>query len=365
MLLQHLKINRIIIHQVFRRGEDSRVTKPWQSHEFTNFDKAAMEAFKLRVIKALGHDSKAVQMEIVNQNLKQLPNLIDEMVEQEDDNFAVSSYDIAMKLAKAQQSRNIPGGIVVVFDGKQGLEKKKFLGIIKADIHSAYEKETNPKTKEISLKFVEEVLLTPSNRLYKTVGFFEKSFSENASHDLNDKWMVMIADYQINKVDGKAAAKYFYSDFLGCNYLKNSARETKQFYDYTKDYIDNLDLPQDEKIDYYNALVTYIKVDTSTNISAIEFARKYFDNADIRDAFISYMKESGLPSTAFTKDTEYIVKKLKTRRVDFGRDIRIVASPEAFRDRVVIETINSPHDESENPPVWTNVLIKDRISGQE
>lgn len=364
MLLQHLKINRIIIHQVFRRGEDGKIIKPWRSHEFTNFDKHAMDTFRARVVGALGHNSKAVQMEIVNQNANQLPSIIDKMVEQEKESFAVSSYDIARKLTSAQHTKNIPGGIVVVFDGKQGNEGKKFLGIIKADIYSAYEKMSNPKTNEISLKFVEEVLLTPSNRLYKTAGFFENTIYDKKSVDLNEKWKVMVADYQINKVDGKAAAKYFYSDFLGCNYPQNSARKTKQFYDHAKNFIDNLDYSQAIKIDYYNALVTYLKVDTSTSISASDFAERYFD-IDTQDVFVDYMESSGLPSTSFAKDIEHITRNLKMRKISFGRDIKIFAPAEAFKSKVEIKPLEGPPDESGKPTEWTNVLIKDKISDQE
>lgn len=365
MQLVNLSINRIIIHQIYRRDEGGNKVAPTQSHEYTNFDPKAMEEFKSRIIDALGESSKAVPMEIVNQEPDDLPSLIDQIINQDNDSFAPSSFDIPKKLTDVQQSRSIPGGIVVIFSGTQGPQSKKFLGIIKAEIYSAYEKEVNKKTNEISLKFIQEVLLTPSSRLYKTAGFFEKTQYDSSSSNLNDKWTVMVSDYQIGKTDGKAAAKYFYSDFLGCGYPQTSSRTTKQFYDATKSFISSLDNTPAEKSNLLNALTTYLKVDTSSTVSSSEFAEKYFNNIDIQDNFTSYMEESGLPTSAFTKDIEHIESALKYRKVRFRSNVKIIAPSEAFKELITFETIEGEVDESGSPNEWTKIIIKDRITSQE
>ena len=365
MQLTNLNIDRIIIHQVYQRGEDGNRIPPTQSHEYTNFDNDAMEEFKTRVKDALGDGSKAVQMQIVNQEPNDLPVLINNLVDQDEVSFAVSSYDVAKKLTDAQHSRSIPGGIVVVFTGTIGQFSKKFFGVIKAEVYSAYEKIIDSNTNEISLKFVQEVLLTPSSRLYKTAGFFENSTYNEDSNDLNDKWTVMISDYQINKVDGKAAARYFYSDFLGCGYPQNSARTTKLFYDSTSSYISNLNVSESKKSDLLNSLITYLKVDNSRSISGSEFAERYFDDIDIQDSFISFMREAGLPNASFTKDIEHIESSLKYRKVNFRSNVKIIATSEAFKDLISIETIDGDSDESGNPVEWTKVIVKDRIINQQ
>ncbi len=365
MQLSNLKIDRIIIHQIYRRSEDGNKVPPTQSHEYTHFESSAMEAFKTRVKDALGDGSKAVQMQIINQGPNDLPALINSLMDQDEDLFAVSSYDIANKLTDAQQMKSIPGGIVVVFSGTQGSFSKKFFGVIKAEVHSGYEKLIDNKTNEISLKFVEELLLTPGTRLYKTAGFFENSTYDESNSDLNDKWTVMVADNQINKVDGKAAAKYFYSDFLGCGYPQTSARTTKLFYDFTSSFITNLDIPASEKSDLLNSLTTYLKVDTSSSVSASEFAERYFDDIDLQDNFTSFLDDSGLPNSAFTKDIEHIESKLKYRNVNFKSNVKISAPSEAFKNLIIIETIDGDLDESGNPAEWTKVIVKDRIINQQ
>ncbi len=136
MQLLNLTIDRIIIHQIYRRDENGNKVTPTQSHEYTIFDQSAMQEFKSRVKDALGDGSKAVEMAIVNQESGDLPPLVDIMTDQDNESFIVSSFDIAKKISDAQQMKSIPGGIVVIFSGKQGAQQKKFLGIIKAEIHS-------------------------------------------------------------------------------------------------------------------------------------------------------------------------------------------------------------------------------------
>jgi|GEM_PF-187002 len=364
MQLLNLKVERIIIHQVFQRGPDGQIIAPIQGHDFMNFDYSAMDAFKKRVSDALGEGSRAVQMEIVNQDAHKLPRVIDEIIVQDDSTFSVSSYDVAKMLADAQQSKGIPGGIVVVFSGTQGPNNAGFVGIIKAEVHTGYEKATNDMG-EISLKFVEELLLTPAARLYKTAGFFERSNAATDSDDLNDKWAVMVSDSQINKADGKAAAQYFYADFLGCDYPETSARTTKHFYEATSKFISNMGVSASEKSDLFNALTTYLKVDTSPTISPSNFAESYFSDIDTQDAFTNFMKTEGLPDTAFTKDLDHIQSKLKFHSIKFRSNVKISAPSDTFKDLVTIETIAGDPDESGAPAEWTKITVKDRIVSQE
>ena len=323
-----------------------------------------MDAFKKRVSEALGEGSHAVQMKIADQDSHKLPRVIDTIASQDDETFSVSSYDIAKMLTDAQHRKGIPGGIVVVFSGTQGPKNAAFVGIIKAELHTGYEKATNDKG-EISLKFVEEILLTPAAKLYKTAGFFERSEAIPDSDDLNDKWAVMVSDSQINKTDGKAAAQYFYANFLGCDYPETSARTTKHFYEKTSKFISNLGVSASEKSDLFNALTTYLKVDNSSTISTSKFAENYLTDPDAQDEYTSYMKKAGLPSTAFTKDLEHIESKLKFHKINFRSNVKILAPSATFKELVTIETIEGDPDESGVPAEWTKIIVKDRIISQE
>jgi nucleoid associated protein NdpA len=365
MQLLNLSIDRIIIHQIYRLDEDGNKVLPTRSTEYINFDTDALSNFKTRITEALGSGSKAVQMEIIEQDTNDTSTLVNKIIDQDDESFAISSYDLAKKLADAQTTRSIPGGIVVIFSGKQGHPQKKFLGLIKAEVHSAYEKKTDEKTKEISLEFIEEVLLTPASKLYKTAGFFEKAIPSASSENLNDKWTVMVSDNQISQSEGKAASHYFYSSFLGFGYPETSARTTKQFYEATSSFIGTLPIAEEKKSDLYNALSTYLKVSASPIISSSGFAELYFNDIDTSDAFNSFMEEQGIPDTAFTKDIEHIKSKLKHRKVNFGTNIKITAPSEIFQKLISIETIDGEPDESGNMEKWTKIIVKHGITQQE
>jgi nucleoid-associated protein YejK len=364
MELINLEIRRIIIHQVYRRDEQGNVRTPLQSHEYTRFDTSAMLAFKNRVADALGDRSKAVQMKVHDQSPTSTPALVDTVINQNDAEFAVSSYDFATKLAAAQHSKNIPGGILVVFTGTYGVNNSNFLAFIKAEVHSGYEIDTDDETGEISLKFVEELLLTPGTKLYKTGAFFEKPHVVGASGDLNEKWTPYVSDNQINKVDGKAAAQYFFADFLGCAYPETSARTTKSFLDESTRFISNLDAPEEQRSNYLNALKSYLKVEGSSIVNPNEFADRIFDT-DTRDSYIGHLTSNGIPATAFTKDLEHISNSLKLTRIRFSQDIKISIPSDKFNDLMEIETFEGEPDENGLSKEWTKITIKDRIIGQE
>ncbi len=65
MHLTHLEIDKICIHQIFKRNPDGTKKAPEKSSVLVKFDTVAMETFKQRVIGALGSQSKAVDMKII------------------------------------------------------------------------------------------------------------------------------------------------------------------------------------------------------------------------------------------------------------------------------------------------------------
>ncbi|KIP75175.1 hypothetical protein SN10_08745 [Vibrio harveyi] len=364
MQLTNLYIDKIVIHQIFKKNNDGSTKPPKKSSSFIKFDHSAMETFKVRVIDALGSQSKAVDMVIVRQGQEDTSTAIEKLNNANDEDFIDISYDIASKLTDAQVRKSIPGGILVVFKGRYDNPQKSFIGVMKAEIHSAYEKTENPNTNEISLKFVEEALLTPATKLYKTAGFFAKRTANDskANSDLNDVWHVGISDSQISQTDGKAAAQYFYSGFLGCGYPESSARTTREFYEATCEFLTSMNISDEERNDYHNALISYLKYENTDVVSANEFSERYFD-VDTRDLFAEHIEEKGLPLTAFTKDIEQISTRLKQRKLSFSKNVKITAPSDVFKELIEIESISENQDGE--PVNWTRITVKDKIISQQ
>lgn len=360
MDLIKLEIDKIMIHQVHKREASDTRVPPTRSNEFIKFDSEAMETFKSRFINAVGANSKAVEMDIVSQDEIEIPSIVDKLSTANDDDFKDLSYSVAERLTFAQQRKSIPGGIIVVFRGKFGSSPKTFIGLMKAEIHSAYEKKQNELTQEITLKFVQEALLTPATKLYKTAAFMLAK--PNEVKELNEKWRVLVSDSQISQTDGKAAAQYFYSTFLGCGYPETSAKTTKEFFEATTKFLNGLDITEEKRNDLHNALISYLKYENTDIINPVDFANRYFEIED-RDNYSDYLEDLGLPTTSFTKDIRHLESKLKTRKLSFSKNVKIIAPSDVFKNYINIESINKdPNGMNVN---WTRVTIKDTIVSQE
>lgn len=361
MSLINLRIERIIIHQIYQRDKDGNKVSPNNSAELINFDDNAMQTFKKRFISAVGENSKAVEMTIIEQDNDKLPAKLDSLKSKSsDDDFIRMSIDISNKLADAQNKKNIPGGIVAIFDGLYGATPKRFVGIIKAEIHSAYEKTVDKITQEIGLKYVEEALLTPATKLYKTACFLNKGNDSN-DEDLNSRWNVLVSDTQISQNGGTASAFYFYNTFLGCGYPKTSARTTQKFYIETSKFINDMDISEEKRSDIHTALNVYLKQEKTDVINPTEFASRHFD-IETCDSYSVYLKDKELPLTSFTKDIQYVAPKLKTRKLAFSQNIKIIVPADKFSDLIEMEEVYESDGKKVN---WTKIIIKDRIVSQE
>ena len=71
---------------------------------------------------------------------------------------------------RAQLNRNIPGGMLIVFDGTVGAGNHAFLGTIKAETQSGFRRHEDEK-KRIITEFLNNVFLTPATRLFKIAMF--------------------------------------------------------------------------------------------------------------------------------------------------------------------------------------------------
>lgn len=366
MQFLNAKIDRIIIHQIYKKNKDEDKKAPYQGEELTLFEDNALRNFTTRFDDAIGANSKAVKMLIdIEKSKPLLSELAIKALHDTDGAFIKSSFDIAKKLDDAQTRASYPDGIVVIFNGTCNYNPpREFIGVIKAETHSGYEKLKDSKTGRISLKYINEVVLTPGTKLYKTAAFMKKRNYNKDETDLNKNWEVWVSDSQVSGSDGKAASDYFLKAFLGFTYPETSARKTKAFYETTMSYIESLDLDAEQKNNYMNALTTYMKVDKSNIIYPLDFALKYFED-DHKTEYKDFLEEHDVDTDSIVKDIEHIKSKLKFRRLHFRGRIRIEGPPEEFKEKVVFEEIDGDEDKKGNKPRWTKVIIKEQIINQE
>ena len=61
----NLVIDRIILHEIYKRGPDREMQIPKYSDEVTNLDVAGLATLQKRIIAALGSGSHCIEMSIV------------------------------------------------------------------------------------------------------------------------------------------------------------------------------------------------------------------------------------------------------------------------------------------------------------
>ena len=272
-----------------------------------------------------------------------------------DDDFVTKSKRFADRLVSAQLYRTIPGGIVVVFSGTVGAASLPYAAVLKAETQAGFQKEIADG--RLSMTFVQELFLTPATRLYK-IGMFVREAA--AREALPAGWAATVYDSQMSATKRDGAAQYFYENFLGCSIPENSARLVRTFFESTRQFIRDLDLPAESRADMLTSLYTYLKVDQTPTVEVAAFSNSYIP-ADHRDNYRAFMQGVGLPMTAIAKDISEIGNALRQRKFVFPNNIKLTAPPEAFHDMITIEAVPPDGADPRAEARWTRITIRDRI----
>jgi hypothetical protein len=330
--LVNLRINRVIAHQIFERSVSDDVKEPKCSTQCTRLPPGGINALQTRIIEAVGNDSHSIQMYISQNGVGSVYDYCNRLLGSDDSSFIAISQELAKKLAYSQTSRNIPGGILVVFDGLLGDNNTRIIGLIKAEIQEGFGIES--RTNTLLLNYIAELLLTPSQKFYK-IGLFVET-EKPASEELRvpECYEIIVYDHNlITKQEAAQAAKYFYESFLGCTFSPSAKKLTKDFYYHTREYIEKLPIEKEDKLDLHDSLYSYLKVSQSNVVEVSNFAREYL-TPEFRDGYRAYMIDNKVPENAITKDIEYIKNKLKQRHVHFTSQVTITGPSEKFSDLV-------------------------------
>lgn len=362
MILNNLRIHRITAHEIFQRADDRTMIPPRHGQEVIALSQDALNELADRIVTALGRSSRSMDMDISSYGPDSAVAISRDCIAAADDaGFVTASARAADRLAEAQSSRNIPGGVLVVIRGEVGHPARKMVALIKAEVQSGFVKKLRDDG-SLAVEFLTELFLTPESKLYK-IGIFVAP-TEEAPPALPGGWHASVYDVQMTAGNRMTAAQYFYERFLGLAFPRNAAMYTKQFHDLTKAYISNLPVSEEKKSDLHNALITYLKVEVNNAIHVGEFAELYLPDAELQDDFSRYMAENEFPLQQVQKDTSDIQASLRFRRVVFPRDVKLIAPADSFGDLVTMETIEGEPSQGGQAPEWTKIIVKGRIQTQ-
>jgi len=350
---ENLNIRRLVIHEIFTR-EVSGPVPPVFNDQLAILDQKTKMELEGRIINAIGNGSQSVQMAIVQSGegsvFHSLKPLWGEQEVGEARIISISK-DAVQKLASVQTSRNIPGGVIVFFEGTISSNNRKCIGIIKAEKHGGFS-----LYQQNILRYINDLLLTPQQKLYK-IAFVAQSDNQIVDGDITpDNVEVCIFDSNNVKNEGKAASVYFYEGFMGCAFPKTSDVLTRDFFYSTKEFITKQSsLSGEQKVDGMTALYTYLKIDNTATISVSDFANRYLPDAPTRDLYTGFMQTKRIPMNSIRKNMEMLSGKLKRRKVRFTNKVDIYGPVENFSENVEILSCTDTS---------TNILIKGKICAE-
>ncbi|MHB8132342.1 MAG: nucleoid-associated protein [Mobilitalea sp.] len=341
-IIENLVVNRIIIHEIFKRVESDHPSIPAYGDSLLIMSSKAMQALQQRLVEALGNNSHSIEMDINDRRPDGIPNFTKDLYQMGDAEFIIKSRYVAEKLSEAQVSMQIPGGIVIIINGTSGVNKYPCCAIIKAEVHTGFHKKE--KNGGISAEYLSDLFLTPQQKLYK-IGFFLYTKNETK---------VLIYDHNMTRLETKQAAKYFYESFLGCKIADSSKIITQNFFILTGEFINGLDIETEKKLDYQDNLYSYLKNKNDSTLSISEFSEKYLD-LDHRDTYNTYMLEAAFPPIAIVKELDLIKNKLRRRKISFSSGVTIQRSSGNLKE--VVSVIESSEES-------TTIKISGKIRDQ-
>ncbi|OWV33418.1 hypothetical protein B5C34_08065 [Pacificimonas flava] len=191
------------MHEVFQRKDGPNVVPPSYGNELEILDAKALSHFGMRITDALSAQSKSIEMRIVKTEDASVVGTARRLVLATDTDFPDVSNHMADALADAQKSRGIPGGMLLVFDGKVGGDAKPFVGVIKAEMQSGFQRRS--AAAKVVTEFLENIFLTPATRLYKLALFISDDVAVTAS----TIWRCFVFDSNITARSARECSRIF------------------------------------------------------------------------------------------------------------------------------------------------------------
>ena len=358
MTFDNLKVNRIIVHEVFQRQEDRAVRQPVLSDQLETLSAEAIGAFRLRMTDALAGQSQSLEMKIVKYGSDSFMHLGEQMVVADDLKFVELSKDVAVRLSEKQMARRIPGGMLIVFDGTVGGSMTPFVGVIKAEIQAGFRRSRSGE--KAIVEFLQNIFLTPATRLYK-IGIFLYEEKDSAAPSGRRAY---IFDNNISISNREAAAAYFYEGFLGCALPSDGPYETARFFDITKEFVRRSSLTPERKRDLLDSLFVFVRDEQDSTFTYDQFCDRFIPQ-ELRDSYGEFMRAKKFSPNAIVRDTSQMGTRLRRRRLKFGADIELSASPDALATKITVDAIQGDAVEGAVIPMWTRIIIKEPLSGEQ
>lgn len=336
-----LSIRRLAAHTIHAMGVNKQSVPPDLADALIPLNQDSRDLIQVRVTEALSHTSHGVEVAIQDSTDASFFQVAASMMRADDDQYLALSKALAWRLTNAQTHPKWPGGVLMAISGAVGAESKPFVAVIKAEADKGLNIEQNGG--QISLQIVKKMLLSATQRLYK-IGILVEITAAEAQPENGynaELYRTFLFDHLLTATETKPAAAYFYRGFLGVDILSSAKHHTRVFFEETNNFIANLEVEDDRKIELREALRAELRSNEAT-LNPVDFAENHLQEGDRQD-YLRHLHGKGFPEQAVVKDVEYIRSRLRRPRqmvfssgvivrIPSGEDVREMVSVDAQVD---------------------------------
>ncbi len=111
-----------------------------------------------------------------------------------------------------------------------------------------------------------------------------------------------------------------------------------------------------------DSLYVFVRDEQDPTFTAEQFGNRYLPQ-HMQDPFAEFLNAKKFTPNAVVRDTSQMGNRLRRRRLKFGGDIELSASPEALKSKVQIEAIAA--DGGGAADAWTRITIRERLTGEQ
>lgn len=339
MNIANIEINRIIAHEVVRASQLNE-RPPVLSEDLIRLEEHGKVLVGKRLVTTVASGSHCVDVTVDDATVGSPFDRTTSMLDCDDTDFIETSRQLAQTLSTSQTAGPIKSGSVIFVQGTCVADGRvsRFLAIIKADSDQGFYKRVDGDN-NITLTYVSDMLLGESQRLIKIAFFIEEVEPEipvdqvGTFHRLPDDFSVKVFDHMMQSSGDGNAAIYFYSTFLKCRLADNAPRKTKQFYETARAFIDEMNVPQAEKVELRGDLISYLRGNRAM-LEPRTFAQDVLPQEN-QEAFLRKCRDLGM-SEAITKDLQLLKGKMKRQSLKFSSNVTLYAPADVFKDSVKI-----------------------------
>jgi len=336
MTFKEITITRVIIHKIIGKT----VKDPAYSEASTDIHKLDPDTTTTlldRIYSAVNKSKRFFETQLDNTEKNSFWDYAKNISSLTKENFILSTTQIADLAVEAHQSRNRPGGLLLIIDAK--VDRLNAVIVIKAELQQAFIINDN------AVELIKELFLSPAKEFFK-IGILIHRDKKNVGKRSFDTYI-----YDDNFTPQKNdLTSYFYSDFLGFSTHENDKLKTNNF---MKDFITFVDANVNDN-ESRRLIKIKIKADYRESSSGIidpSSYSEYFVNLGLDKLYQtrilskfprSFSKDISLVEGILTKSTLSITNQLKlSGPSDLVDHVEIVNTDDLPKVQALITKIES------------------------